>query len=306
VKTTIIVLLGVLVASAEWSAHIPSQQAPTFQVEQRAAPTCVVTAPTPSVPPVRPPEPQAVPSSSPSTDAHRLLGLVVPAAQVIVRAQEDGVVAERLVEVGQRIAMGDPVLRLDDADLVLDAERQKARLGAIKHRIASAKAELLMLEKKGAQLEKAASSPFEATQARCLITAAKARVGELEEEYREGEIACRGLERRRLKYRCLSPISGEVVETQRVRHEYVRQGEVIAKVQSIRRHVTVHVPQALVPQIGALQFSMGANGKTVDLDVVEIKPNADLSGARLATLNVPVSVELAAGQTVEVEVSVQP
>jgi hypothetical protein len=61
-----------------------------------------------------------------------------------------------------------------------------------------------------------------------------------------------------------------------------------------------------VLRIAAIKFSISANGQSVDLDVREIKPNADLNGARLATFEVPASVELAAGQTVEVEVSVQP
>jgi multidrug efflux pump subunit AcrA (membrane-fusion protein) len=244
--------------------------------------------------------------SVPGARLQTLPGLVVPAAQVTVRAQSDGVVAGPASRVGDSVAACDVVARLDDGALALECERQKARLAALGHHVVSAKADLMLCKQKGRQLKaagaKGAVAAFELMQNDCQIEAARARVRALEEESREEAIRALGLERQRQALRVTAPIDGEVVEAGPVPGVYVRAGEPLAKIRSIRRHVRVNLPASLAPDLPRLRFALAAPGGSVALEPVEVRPDYNLNGARSIALAVPAAVELTVGQAVYVEV----
>lgn len=251
---------------------------------------------------------ESAPAAAEVRGTIELVGLVVPEAEVLVRAQADGVVVDPGPGEGASVAAGAPLVNLDDSELVLEIARQRARAGAVRHHVASAAAELLLHEQKGEQLRavaaKGASSGAEATQARHQAAAARAKLAALKEELEQEEVQCRILEARRHKYRSASPIAGEVVEARRVRQEYVRQGEVVAKVQSAERRVITHVPDSLLRRSPSLRFRFRTcDGRTVPLQWSGTRAGTDATGRRLVTLKPPVELDLAAGEAVQVEVS---
>src|SRR5262249_42867905 len=135
--------------------------------------------------------------------------------------------------------------------------------------------------------------------------AAEARVSALEQESTEQTLQGRLLEQRRRAYQFEAPISGQIVEVVRDAHQYVRAGDVIARLESARRHVTVNLPGEMVDQIAELAFVCEERGEQIRLSVVELKPNANLNGARTVTLAVPDPTRLIVGQTVEIRVTTQ-
>jgi hypothetical protein len=245
-----------------------------------------------------------VESSTPS--AQRLVALVVPAAEVAVRARVDGVITTSVGQPGTRVATGDVVVALDDSTLLLEQQRQKARLSAMSHHIAAAKADLLLLQQRGEQLRvtilRGAAAAFELNQNRAQTEGAAARVKALEEERKEAEIGARVLEARARDYRCVTPICGEIVRATRVPQEYVRAGEVVAKVRSVRLQLRLNLPQPLAERLTTLSFRLHRGGDVMALTVSEAPGDWELNGGRAVVLDMPGSVALAAGQTVDVEV----
>src|SRR3954466_3793528 len=60
----------------------------------------------------------------------RVVGVVMPVSRVLVRAKMDGFIARRLKGLGDRVAAGDAVSLVDDAGLLLDRDKCKARAEA--------------------------------------------------------------------------------------------------------------------------------------------------------------------------------
>jgi multidrug efflux pump subunit AcrA (membrane-fusion protein) len=247
--------------------------------------------------------------ATPPPDApgpRRVAGLVVPAAEVAVRARVDGVIASTTAQPGTRVAAGDVVAALDDATLLLEQQRQKARLSAVSHHIDAARADLLLLQQRGEQLrlttQRGAVAAFELNQNRAQTEGAAARVKALEEERNEAQIAARVLEARARDYRCVTPIGGEIVQAARLPQEYVRAGEVVAKVRSVRLQLRLNLPQPLAERLSELSFRLPPPDGGRMLTVSEARAERDLAGGRAVLLDAPGNLELTAGQTVEVEV----
>ena len=239
--------------------------------------------------------------------SHRLVGLVVPAAEVAVRARVDGVISKSAARAGGGVAAGDVLVLLDDSALLLEQQRQKARLSAISHHIAAARADLLLLQQRGEQLrvtrQNGAVSAYELNQNRTQAEGAAARVKALEDERREADIAARALEARARDYQCVAPIGGEIVEAARVPQEYVRAGEIVARVRSVRRKLRLNLPQPLAERLPELSFSLHQPGGVTVLAVADARAEWNLNGGRSVALEVPENVALTTGQTVEVEVT---
>ena len=252
------------------------------------------------------------PGDSAGAEEHRprqarsLVGLVVPARQVTVRAPVDGVVAAVARQAGERVAAGTVLVTLDDGAVKLEAERCAARLAATLHYTAAAAAEVELLEQKVRQLrsvrDQRAASTSELAQVECQLRAAAARVKALGEERREQEVGLRELRRRADAHRIAAPIEGEVAEAARVTGEYVRAGEPVATVRSTRRHIRVHLPASLASGVAGLRFRLAGTGVAGDAVPLERLDAATAAGAASVALAVPEGVSLAVGQTVTVDV----
>jgi multidrug efflux pump subunit AcrA (membrane-fusion protein) len=240
----------------------------------------------------------------------RFVGLVVPAAQVAVRARVDGLISRFVKHPGDRVEAGDTVAFVDDSEAALEWERQRAKAAGIAHRADAARADLRLLEQRAEQLrsgqEKRAAAAFEVAQSRSHVEAAAARLKALEEEGKEAEIECRAIERRRQNYRCVAPLSGEVAEAPRSAGEYVRAGETVLKIQSLRRQVRLNLAADLSDRLPALEFRLAGPGPRDLLSLSNVRAQFNLNGGRSVALEVPDGLAMAIGMTVDVEVALQP
>lgn len=250
------------------------------------------------------------PLDTTADDSNIVVGLVVPAAETQVRAQVDGVLSRYEKAIGQTIQAGQVLALFDDGDLALAGQQLETRIEAKKHYIDSAKAEVKQLTDKHSQLkalEQHAASAFEVSQAFLNAQIASERLQALEQEQKELQVQARVIDRQREKHRSLSPITGRVLETVRVAGEYVRQGEIIATVQSQQHLVAVNLnPSLLAHGASRLAFTCQQDGREIELSILDTKGSSSPDGSRMLRLAVPSGVELTVGQAVEVKVSVKP
>jgi len=125
----------------------------------------------------------------------------------------------------------------------------------------------------------------------------------LEEDCNEQQVAARSIEQRMNKYRCLSPISGRIIEVGAVKGAYVREGQLIARVQSAQRHVNVSLSTDLVEQLPSIALQVQQRGESIVLTAAEVAPNCNLDGSRCVRLSIPAGCDLVVGQTLHVQVS---
>jgi hypothetical protein len=315
-------LLRATLLGSACSATIVSSRAIETEPKRDRLPGPVAMTPHPDRPPPTVSAPPAV-STHASVSAHaaisayagdgpadasrwRLVGLVVPADQVAVRAAVDGVLARCPGGVGDAVEAGDAIAFVDDGELALESERLKAKAAAVTHRAAAAVAEVRLLEQRGSQLrtgqEKRAANPSEVAQNLYLVEAAAARVKGLEEERKEAELERRALEQRRQNYRSVTPIRGEIAEVSRRRWEYVRAGETVARVRSLRRQVRVNLPGPLADRVPEARFTLAGTGPRRLLRPSAAAAAYVANGGRSVSLELPDGLVLAVGQEVDIEV----
>ena len=238
--------------------------------------------------------------------ARRVIGLVVPASQVTVRAPVDGTIGAIARRPSDVVDAGAVLMTLDDGDVALETERQKATLAAALHHAEAARAEVELLEQRVRQLRslqgQRAAASSELAQVECQLRAAVARTKALGEERRGHEARLLELSRRADAYRLRAPIAGEIASTARVAREYVRAGDPVATVRSLRRHIRLHVPATLAPDLPRLRFTLDMGGRPVALAPAEVATEVGADGSPPVMLMVPVGVELAVGQIVSVDV----
>src|SRR5258706_7382139 len=167
-------------------------------------------------------QPSTLPYDAAENDAtaasgpRSIIGVVVPALVVDVRSQVNGIVDSLSKGIGDSVDSTAPLATLDNADLVLEAQSQQAKVAAAGHRVTAAEIDLKILEEQQEHLQDAkkqnAASQFEVNQLRRQVEAASARLKGALEEAKEEQIASRGIEQRMHKYRCLSPIAGKIIE----------------------------------------------------------------------------------------------
>jgi multidrug efflux pump subunit AcrA (membrane-fusion protein) len=225
-----------------------------------------------------------------------------------VRARVDGFVARPLKRPGEPVAAGEAVVLLDDADLLLDRDRCRARAEAAAQRCAAARADLRALEQKREHLRALhatrTAAAYELTQTQAEVEAAAARVKALDEERKEASSEGVALERRIGCCRCAAQGAGTLGELLRGAGDYVRTGDPVAVVHSPRRQVRVLLPSATCRGAAAFSFALAWNGEwQALLPSLTEGPQAELSQAeRSVALEIPAGVDLQIGQTVDVEV----
>jgi multidrug efflux pump subunit AcrA (membrane-fusion protein) len=174
-------------------------------------------------------------------------------------------------------------------------------------------AELRMFQQRREQLkatqEKRAAAASEVIQNDFQLEAAAARVKALGEELREAEMECKALERRRQNYRCVAPMSGEVSEANTVVGEYVRVGDTIGRIRSLRRLVRLNLPASLADRLPVLTFGLAGRDRAAvtAFRLAAAGAEYNLNGGRSVALEVPEELEgeLAVGKTVQVEVEAE-
>jgi multidrug efflux pump subunit AcrA (membrane-fusion protein) len=247
-----------------------------------------------------------------AADSSCLTGLVVPTAQVEIRAQADGVLGPWAKDVGQSVRAGEALVGMDDQDLQLEAQRQKARIAAVRSRIAAGQARAQLLREKGKAYEslheKGALPWVELAENRCLTEEAVQNLAALEQDLTVQEIGARTIERQLHKLRCITPIAGELCEVCGSARQFVREGEIVARVRTRHLQVIVNVPPQMIGQLAGASFSFENGGPAVALSVAGVKASYNLDGSRAVTLDVPQDVAgstVVVGQTLRLKVIVK-
>ena len=248
-----------------------------------------------------------VPAAAPTAQSRTIVGVVVPATIVDIRSQTNGVIDSLPSSVGDSIESAQSVATLDNAELVLESQSQQAKLAAAGHRVEAAKIDLTMLQEQETHMAEAqkanAASGFEVTQLRRQVESAAARLKGLQEDYKEQQVAARSIEQRMSKYRCLSPIAGRIIEVGTVKGAYVREGQLIAKVQSSRQYVNVSLCGDLIEQLASIKFNAEQSSGSIALTAADVAPNCNLDGSRCVRLAIPAGSDLIVGQTLRIQAS---
>jgi multidrug efflux pump subunit AcrA (membrane-fusion protein) len=201
---------------------------------------------------------------------------------------------------------------MDDQDLQLEAQRQKARIAAVHSRIAAGQARARFLREKAKAYEslhgKNVLSWVELAENRCLMEEADQNLAALEQDLTVQDIGARTIERQLGKLRCTAPISGELYEVHGTANQFVREGEIIARVRSRQLQVIVNAPPQVIDQLASTSFSFETGGgHTGALSVAGVKASYNLDGSRSVTLAVPQDAagSIAVRQTLRVKASVK-
>ena len=239
-----------------------------------------------------------------------IIGLVVAARIVDVRSQTNGVIDNLSKSVGDSIESSQALATLDSAELVLEAQSQQARLASAGHRVTAAEIDLKMLQEQEAHMRQAqnvnAASAFEVSQLRRQVESAAAKLKGLQEDFKEQQVAARSIERQMNKYRCLSPISGRIIEMGAVKGGYVREGQLLAKIQSAQQHVNVSLSADLIERLQSITLRTQQRGGWIILTADQVAPNCNLDGSRCVCLAIPAGCDLIVGQTLHIQVSTKP
>jgi RND family efflux transporter MFP subunit len=233
--------------------------------------------------------------------AERFTGVVRARVESDLGFRVAGKIVERLVDAGQSVRKGQPVMRLDPLDLTLGANAQIAAVAAARARQVQADADLKRLE---GLVEQGAVSAEAYDQARAGADSARAQLAAAEAQSRVAANA-RG-------YAILTADADGVIE-----QTLAEPGQVVAAGQTVvrlahagPREAVADLPETVRPALGssATAFLYGQPGAAFPARLRQLSQSADpvtrtyearyvLSGAGAAApLGATVTVALAAGK----------
>jgi RND family efflux transporter MFP subunit len=255
-KRNLLVLAGVLIAGSGAAAFatfaIPAQEASAVSDPRQEPPIVrLVTA-------------------TPVTGAERsFTGTIEARVESNLGFRVAGKIVERLVDVGQQVKAGQPLMRIDDTDLRL-------ALTAKRNAVAAARAVLVQTsadEKRYAVLVKKelAATPQRYEQAKAALDTATAQlaVAEAEAKVAENEAAYSVLD---------ANADGTVVETLGEPGQVVAAGQAVVRIaQAGPREAVVALPETVRPAIGSVAEATvyGGNGHRYRAHLRQLSDSAD-------------------------------
>ncbi len=237
-----------------------------------------------------------------------LLGRVVARFEGEVASQVAGSVAEVLVQSGDAVARGAPLVRLDRARMEQAVARARTAVAAAEAELAAARGELELLELELARLTRLRGSAafprarFENQSKQVRIAAQRLRAAEARLAAARVELAARERDLRDSEIR--APFAGIVLETLVSPGRYLRVGEpVVRLLDTAELEVEAEVPRELLPELQPGQTArLKLFGRTWILVLRTVIPVEDPSTAtrpaRFRFRSSPPAL-LAAGQAVE-------
>ncbi|MEL6997867.1 MAG: efflux RND transporter periplasmic adaptor subunit [Pseudomonadota bacterium] len=251
------------------------------------------------------------------TDTSPTLGQLVPSTQADVASRRAGVAAEVLFEVGDRVTMGEPMVRLETRLTEIERRNVEADLEVARSGIATAEAALTLARQVLARQERLKGSTAfqqgifedrtaEVARVRGLLGQAMAQAAAAEARMARVDY---DLEHAIIK----APFTGVVVERMAQPGQYLTLGEAIAKLLDVAGlEIEADVPSDLVTgltpsTVVAVDFAGGVSGKakvrvalpveTVSTRTRPVRFQTDLTGidpqliavGKSLTLHLPVS-----------------
>ena len=193
-------------------------------------------------------------------------GTVISRNDARIGAETDGRVTW-VADVGERIEAGESIARVDDADLKLALEDNRARLGSLK-------AQLKFQRNNLERLQRLAASSNASVNA---LDEAEAELQMTEQEIRRAEVAVAQTERRIAQSRVVAPFSGIVVERLVQAGEFVRRGVEVARLVDIdNREIRASAPLGVAAYVReGLEVSIEHNDRQSLSPVKRVIPVGD-------------------------------
>lgn len=190
-----------------------------------------------------PPAPVAVDEAMLDTFSANLWvsGTVISRNDALIGAETDGRITW-VAEVGERIGQGEPIATIDDVDLGLELEDNRAVLESLRARERYQKSNLGRLERL-AENDNAAVNQLDEARADLDMT---------QQEIRRAEVAVAQTRRRIDQTRVLAPFSGVVVERRVQVGEFVARGSQVARlVDTHNREIRAQAPLSVAAHVRA-------------------------------------------------------
>jgi len=202
------------------------------------------------------------------TSARTFTGVVVARVQSDLGFRVAGKITERLVDVGQHVTRGQPLMRLDPSDLTLGVTAQAGSVDAARARSIRADADLARLD---GLVERGALSAQEYDQAVAEARSAKAQLDAAEAQV--------GLARNADRYGLLvADTDGIVVATRAEPGQVVSAGQtVIELAKDGPREAAVNLPETLRPALDSIGHATlyGQSGQASPATLRELSGAAD-------------------------------
>ncbi len=261
-------------------AALPGQVPATPAREARAVPVTVTRAATRDLP-----------------ETARTLGRVRALRLATVAAEVPGRVVEIPVRVGQPVRRGDLLARLDEADLRLEAESDRAAVARVTALRDAQRRKLRRLER----LRRHDQIPEEA------LDEARAALAALEAELAGARARLRLAERRLAKARILAPDDGVVDARLVAPGDWVGPGTPVARLAAAGREVVLPFPERLAGRLRpglAVRLASPAGGNTALLRLDAVRPTLGAGGHAVeAVVRLPATVPWPPGASVDAEVT---
>lgn len=198
--------------------------------------------PTPADPRQLPPRVQVAQVAAPTAPEHRFTGVVTARVQSDLGFRVVGKVVERLVDSGEAVKRGQPLMRIDVADLQLDRAARRAAVEAARARAEQTAGDELRYR---GLVESGAISALTHAQSK---TAALAAAAELKAAEAQAEVSAHAAEYAVL----VADANGVVVDTLAEPGQVVAAGQpVIRLAHDGAREARVDLPETLRPAIGS-------------------------------------------------------
>ena len=193
-------------------------------------------------------------------------GTVVSQNDARIAAETDGRIIW-VAEVGSRIAAGEPVARIDDADLALALKDNEAQLESLRAQHRYQQNNLGRLEKLALSNNAAANQ----------LDEARAQLEVFEQEIRRAEVAVAQTQRRIAQTRVLTPFPGVVVERLIQVGEFVNRGAQVARlVDTVNREIRAEAPLSVAGFVReGLEVSVDFQGRESLSPVAHVIPVGD-------------------------------
>jgi multidrug efflux pump subunit AcrA (membrane-fusion protein) len=250
---------------------------------------------------------QPVPAEVPALDDDLLpvVGLVEPCTRVPARAELSCKLKAFLVREGEFVEREQTLAYLDSTECRLEIGQQQARVRAARQFVQEATLAVQAASDEwkrvdGLFRQKAVpGGEYVATKSR--LGMARVRLAAREHQLAEEQERERLLQSRLGKHSLKAPLSGIVTVQRQLPGEFVREGEVVLRIESRQRRFRVYLTPTLADRQPRLRFSF-YDGHWHTLRVLSLASHFNPDGTRTLLLEVPPACSVLVGQTVRLQV----
>lgn len=238
-------------------------------------------------------------------DELALPALVVPQQRVAVRATVATRIEKILVTVGEVVQAGQPLAKLNADEIQASIAAQRGRLQVTEAKLIAAQAEKRFAEFEQQVAEaltvENAITTTEIRQRATNLEVATSRQAALQKQLEVDRHDLQVLQHRLDLYRLPAPFAGVVTEVTRYAGDFVREAEIVLRIESQQKSLKLHIPPELARRPGNLQFFTYREGSWHSHAPRDVAPHFNADGSRTARLTLPTRGDYLVGEAVEVK-----